>query len=270
MKFNSEESVRLADSIEACASRDLYATAPADLDLRSQIIAGATVLLAPKLPVSYFNRTIGLGMQQPASPNDLDAVTSAYRAAGIQAYWIHLNPLAQPQALPQWLEARDFELAPRRSWAKFLRGAEPLPAIKTSLRVRLAAGADAPALAQVVCAAYGLPALLIPWFEALVGRPGWQVLVATADAQIVATGAAYIRGRTAWLGIGATLPEFRKRGAQTALLAARIEAAAAQGCTILATETGDAIATEPNPSLNNIRRCGFTQVCSRLNYAPRQ
>jgi GNAT superfamily N-acetyltransferase len=67
--------------------------------------------------------------------------------------------------------------------------------------------------------------------------------------------------------MGATLPEYRRRGAQTALLAARIAAAAAADCTVLATETGESIAGEPNPSLANIRRAGFTQACSRLNYA---
>ena len=38
-------------------------------------------------------------------------------------------------------------------------------------------------------------------------------------------------------------------------------------CTVIATETGESIAGEVNPSLNNIRRAGFVQVCSRLNYA---
>ncbi len=265
-----ENAALLADAIEAEASRDLYGAAPADLDLHTQIIADATVLLAPSLPASYFNRTIGLGMQQPASPGDLDAVNYAYRDAGVRNYWIHLNPLAQPRTLLQWLEERNFELAPRRSWAKFLRGVDPIPDPGTSLRIRPALPADANEVAYVACTAYGLPDKLLPWFAALVARPGWRVFVATADAQIVATGAIYVSGPAAWLGIGATLPEFRKRGAQTALLARRVAAAAALGCTVLATETGEAIDAEPNPSLNNIRRCGFTQVCSRLNYAPRQ
>jgi hypothetical protein len=54
------------------------------------------------------------------------------------------------------------------------------------------------------------------------------------------------------------------------MLAARINAAAAEGCTVLATETGESVAGEANPSLNNIRRAGFVQVCSRLNYAAKK
>ena len=270
MKLHGADAARLADAIEAEASSDLYAAAPASgLGIRTQRLGGATVLIAAGIPGSYFNRAIGLGMQQPASAADLDAVINAFRDAGIQTYWLHLNPMAQPKDFPGWLAERGFEVAPRRSWAKFLRNTEPIPQPDTSLRIRAAQRADAQAVAQVVCSAYGLPEPLLPWFEALVTRPGWEIFVASADDRIVATGAVYIDGRTAWLGIGATLPEFRNRGAQTALLARRIEAAAAAGCTTLATETGEAIDDEPNPSLNNIRRCGFIQVCSRLNYALR-
>jgi GNAT superfamily N-acetyltransferase len=93
------------------------------------------------------------------------------------------------------------------------------------------------------------------------------MLVAEVDGRIAGTGSIFIRDRTAWVGIGATLPDVRKRGAQTALLAARIAAAKAAGCTVVATETGESVAGEPNPSLANIRRAGFTQVCSRLNFA---
>lgn len=222
MKINGEAAARLADAIEAEASRDLYAAAPTDLDLRTPIIGGSTNLLAPTLPASYFNRTIGLGMQQPATPGDLDEVISAYRDAGIQSYWVHLNPLAQPKALPQWLDKRGFKLAQRRSWAKFLRGVDPIPEPGTSLHIRAAIRADTRAVAQVVCKAYGLPTQLLPWFEALVTRAGWEFSVATAEGRIVATGALYTSRHTAWLRIGATLPEFRSRGAQTALLCRHI------------------------------------------------
>ncbi len=133
--------------------------------------------------------------------------------------------------------------------------------------MRAAKPQDAASIAQVVCAAFGMPAVLEPWFAALVGRPGWTFVVAEADGRIAATGAVFIEGSTAWLGVGATLADYRNRGAQSALLAARIELAAGAGCTVIATETGESIAGEVNPSLNNIRRAGFVQVCSRQNYA---
>lgn len=267
MKLDTDDGRRLADSIEARAMADMYATAPRALDCRVETIAGATLLLAPRIPASYFNRVIGLGVFEPATEAALHAVQERFRAAGVAEYWLHLNPAARPESLAGWLAARGLAPPPRRTWAKFLRGPEPCAAPPSALSVRPAKPTDADAIARVVCSAYGTPAALAPWFATLVGRDGWRFVVAESDGQVAATGAAFVDGTAAWLGVGATLAEHRNRGAQSALLAARIALAAEEGCTVLATETGESIAGEVNPSLNNIRRAGFVQVCSRLNYA---
>jgi GNAT superfamily N-acetyltransferase len=267
MNFSSAEAERLADAIEAAASRDLYDAAPAALRLRAVSVGGATALVAPTLPVTYFNRVIGLGNQAPATADDIDSAMSVYAASGVSAYWIHLVPSARPPDLTARLVQRGFAPAARRSWAKFLRGVQPPTAPRSDLVLRAASPADASAAAAVVCTAYGMPATVAPWFAALVGRPGWQVWIAEREDRIVATGSLFVRGDFGWLGAAATLAEHRGQGAQRALLAARIDAAARAGCRVVATETGEAVDAEPNPSLANIRRVGFTQVCSRLNYA---
>jgi hypothetical protein len=266
VKLDSDEGRRLADSIEARAMADMYSAAPRALALRAQTVAGATLLLAPRIPVSYFNRAIGLGVFEPATEQSLDDILE--RFAGAADFWLHLSPAAKPAQIKDWLAARRLAPPPRRSWAKFLRGPETCSAPASVASVRPAETRDAAAVAQIACAAFGMPAALEPWLAALVGRPGWHFVIAEIDGRIVATGAAFIAGATAWLGVGATLGEYRNRGAQGALLAARVALAADAGCTVLATETGEAVAGEANPSLNNIRRAGFVQVCSRFNYAP--
>jgi len=250
LKLDSDEGRRLADSIEARASADIYAASPQALDCRVEAIAGATLLLAPRVPVSYFNRVIGLGVFEPATETALDAIVERFRAARVADYWLHLNPVARPERLTEWLSARGFAPPARRTWAKFLRGPEPYSAQPSALSVRTAK-----------------PATLSSWFAGLVVREDWYFVIAESGGRPVATGALFIAGAMAWLGVGATLDEHRNRGAQSALLAARIAIAAEAGCTLLATETGESIAGEVNPSLNNIRRAGFVQVCSRLNYA---
>jgi len=265
MNAQHHEAQCLADEIEAHAQRDLYAAAPAQLGARVTPFGGATALCLPAVPVSYFNRVIGLGMREPATEAMLDQLTRHYAEAGIKAYWIHLSPAARPSSLPDWLEARGFRLAPRRSWAKFLRGSDPLPEAQTELTVRRAVAADADRVADIVCTAYGMPLSFAPWFAALVTRPGWQVFLAMKEGQAIASGSLYRAADTAWLGIGATLPEWRNQGAQSALIAARI--AAATDGHVLATETGEPVGEEPNPSLSNLQRAGFQQVCSRLNFA---
>src|SRR5512143_2272722 len=266
--LTSHAAIRLADDIEAAASADLYAAAPSTLGLRVEHVGGATVLLAPSIPVSYVNRAIGLGGHEPATERGLDAVIDLFRAADVVDFWLHVTPAARPTELAGWIAARGLRPPLRRSWAKFLRTpTEVALQPGAGLEIRLATTADAADVGRTATTAFGLPALLGHWFGSLIGREGWQVLVAEVDGRIAGTGSVFIRDRTAWVGIGATLPACRKRGAQTALLAARIATAKAAGCTVVATETGESIAGEPNTSLANIRRAGFTQVCSRLNFA---
>jgi hypothetical protein len=62
------------------------------------------------------------------------------------------------------------------------------------------------------------------------------------------------------------VPEHRRKGAQGALLAARIEAAAATGCEVVVTETGMPQEGEPGASYRNIVRAGFEPQYVRRNY----
>jgi hypothetical protein len=266
MSVSGVEAERLADLIEARACADLYAAAPAALQACAHAMAGATVLCLPTLPVSYFNRVVGLGNDQPATEADLDLVIGIFSSAGVPEYWIQLSPGARPAELPRMLAARGFAPPPRRSWSKFLRATEPAPTAKCEYAIRPARAADAQAIAQVVATAYGMPPAIAPWFAALVGRPDWQVWVAEQAGAIVATGSLYVTGRHGWLGVGATLATHRGRGAQSSLLAARVRAAREAGCDMVATETGDPVSDEKNQSLENIRRAGFEWICSRVNY----
>jgi len=76
----------------------------------------------------------------------------------------------------------------------------------------------------------------------------------------------YTEGREAWLGVAGVLPAWRGHCAHRALMAARIRGAIGAGCTVIATETGEPVGDEPNPSLANMLRCGFERGGSRLNY----
>ena len=263
--LTGREAERLCDDVEARASVDLYLAAPPSMQAWAHEEGGVTLLRLPALPVSYFNRVVGLGNHATATEADLDHIAAAF--AGIKDYWIQLSPGARPAELPAMLAARGFAAPARRSWSKFLRGVESPPAVRSQFTIRRATAADAVSVANVVTTAYGMPASAGPWFTALVGRPNWQVWVAEKEGTIVATGSLYVTDRYGWLGIGATLAEHRGGGAQSALLSARIRAAGESGCTLVTTETGDPITDEKNQSFDNIRRAGFERVYSRVNYA---
>src|SRR5262245_23439750 len=136
MNFSGSEAERLGDAIEAAAMRDLYAAAPPEMRMQSTVFDGVTALVAPTLPISFFNRAIGLGNDAPATAADIERVVGLFEAAGISSYWIHLVPSARPAELADLLKQRGFAPPPRRSWAKFLRGTDALPPPRTPLRIR--------------------------------------------------------------------------------------------------------------------------------------
>ena len=82
-------------------------------------------------------------------------------------------------------------------------------------------------------------------FPPLVGLPGWRCFLAWSGDEPAGCGALYVEGRLAWLGMAATRPSHRRRGAQIAILLARIEAARALGADAVYTETGAAAADGP-------------------------
>ena len=141
---------------------------------------------------------------------------------------------------------------PAGAWMKFRRSTEPAPAAPTDLEIEETIDPKAFAVAT------GLDERL----AAIVGAPGWTCFVAWDGDQPAGCGALYADGETGWVGVGMTRPEFRGRGAQSAILAARIEKARALGVRELATETGEG----DGPSYRNILRAGFSEAYPRPNW----
>ncbi len=111
-----------------------------------------------------------------------------------------------------------------------------------------------------------MPAVMAPWLVQLRGRPGWQMYAVTDGREVVGGGCLFLSGELALLGMGCIAASHRRRGGQGALMARRIEAAIAAGARHIFTETGEPAAGESNSSLNNMHRCGFVKVVSRLNF----
>jgi GNAT superfamily N-acetyltransferase len=250
-----------AELAELEAFRDLYAVAPASLGARSAELGGALCIRLEADPRSaMFNRVLGLGLDRPATEDALDRIVSFF-GEGI-GWAVALAPQAEPAELPAWLERRGFTSG--YGWTKFTRAAGNAPEAATELRVeRVEEGG---AFAEAFVRGYGTPDFVSDWVARLPGRPGWHCFVAFDGADPAGVGALYVTGTVGWLGVAATVPEHRRKGAQNAILAARIDAAAETGCEVVATETGEPRGGEPGGSWRNIARAGFEPQYVRPNY----
>ncbi len=108
-------------------------------------------------------------------------------------------------------------------------------------------------------------------------RWGWGRLARVDDVVVervlraveqVPPGRVVSYGDVAALDWGATHPGFRRRGGQTAVLAARIRFALEQGCETICTMTGEAVPGDPQHSYSNIMKSGFAEAYLRENWIP--
>ena len=97
---------------------------------------------------------------------------------------------------------------------------------------------EADLFAATAVAGFGMPPPMSAWLRQIVGKTGWRCFASFLDGAPVGAGALFVQGDYAWLGVGATRPEARKRGLHSALLARRIEAAHRAGARFVVTETG--------------------------------
>src|SRR5208282_2402490 len=90
---------------------------------------------------------------------------------------------------------------------------------------------------------------------------GTECYLARIDGRVVGGATLAVRGRIAGLFGASTLPEFRKRGVQTALLSARMTRAVEAGC-----ELAMSVALPGSYSQRNITRQGFQTLYTRVKF----
>lgn len=258
------ELARLVEYGEAEAFVDMYRDAPPELGSQVERIGSAIMLMIPALPIVLFNRILGLGLDEAATMEMVGAVVKPYQDAKINKYGVQLSPLFQPSELPSWLQAQGLSYG--GNWAKMYRKPDTTVSVETDLRVESIGRERAADFAQVACASFGMPLFAGPWLNGLVGRTGWSHYLAYDGDVSVACGALFIRNKIGWLGIGGTLPAYRRRGAQGVIMAQRIRDAAVMGCDWVITETGEDTADYPNPSYHNMVRTGFKLAYMRASY----
>jgi GNAT superfamily N-acetyltransferase len=225
---------------------------------------GAIVGLAAGADVLALNSVVGLGLEGSVSPTALDQLIARYTDAGVPRFFVQVSPMAEAGHLPRLLADRGF--VHHNNWVKLHRNVAPVSNASTDLNVRQIAGGEAAAFGRNVAECFGWPEAAGGWVADLVGRSGWRHYAAFDGHTPVATGSLYTREEYAWVDFATTLPDYRGRGAQSAILAQRIADAAELGCHTVAVETAEETPEKPAPSYRNMVRYGFGQSYIRPNY----
>ena len=234
-----------------------------DLGLEIRRFGDILMTLCARVDQGQFNRLFGFDIGDGTDSACIRDAADRFRAAGLCNPFIQIGP--GHAALQNDAEAAGL-IAYKRPWVKFRRDHVGPPSPPSALVIAAAAAKDSATFGAVIAGGFGMPPAMAAWMSALVGHPDWRCYIAYDSGVAIGGAAMYLRGAAGWLGAGATLPEARRRGAQSALLARRIADAANAGARVLTTETGKPLPGEQHPSYANILRAGFAVAYERANW----
>jgi hypothetical protein len=258
------------EHIEAEAWAQLHLALPAALrsQLRCQVKrhGAALSVRTPGADAPSGNRTVGLGFDNELTERQLSEIIAWYAAASIRRWLLEWSPEARPRAAETWFADRGGRaMTPTLKLWRTLGNRSPAGE-QTTLAVVEIEGADAQTFEDTVAEPLGVPPIMAPVVRSTVGHEAWHFYLVRDGARPIAGAAMFVQGEGAWLGLSATIPADRGRGAQTALLARRFQDAAALGCAWVSADTQPETTARPNPSYRNMRRAGMDILYSRPKY----
>jgi GNAT superfamily N-acetyltransferase len=246
------------EAVEGAYLRAIAEGTPAAVRARLGMTAGAagdgTVLALSDDGHALFNRAAGF--EEPVTAGLLDLIIERFGAAGASSGTFKFAPSLVPDGL---CEARG--LVPQPATVKVVRETGTVPDLGTDLRVGPVAAGDEEEWLRVALDPFdGSPPLLGEVLGAVFGHRSSHRFGAWDGDRLVAAGVLFVDGPTGVLKGGATLASHRSRGAQAALIAARVAAAAETGCRWVVSETAAPEPGRPVTSLNNLLRAGFVHA----------
>lgn len=202
---------------------------------------------------SPLTQVYALGMTRPVTASDLDDLERFYRERG-QPTSIRLCPLADPSAV-SLLQERGYGVHGFMSVHARSLSAAVLPEFQaTSFDIRIATPEEAKHWFSRSGAGgdWAEPDGIAFMMVRCLYKPGSSLYLAWHGGEPIAGGALEIHEGVAAVIADGTLPAFRRQGAQTALLGARLAAARESGCDVAM------VHTRPGAdSQRNVLRAGF-------------
>ena len=264
MQFVDKAFARRLEAVEEMPqvlyARVFQKTRPEIGAAEEQICGGHMIFAGLGSPIG---RATALGLDRPFADDDLDRVEQFYRAHQAPSQ-VDLCPLHDPGVF-EMFKRRQYGIAELNNVLyRRLDPKDQLPPAPKGCEIRRARLEEADAASAVVERAFfphGAPEMYRGLIAPLYQMDGALAFVATIDGKIAACGTGLVipeHGIFALGGAG-TMSEFRGRGLQTALLRARMAAAAAAGCEFAAVVTQGGTTSQ-----RNAERLGFQVAYSKL------
>lgn len=217
---------------------------------------------------SFLTQSFGFGVCGEPRAADLDTIEAFFRDRGAQPMH-EVSPLADPSVLALFA-VRGYQVVELTSilWQPLhdaMRARDARPSADPRIAVRLVTGAEiaewADASAQGWSDTPGAAEFVRDFAPIAGSAHGAHCFLAELDGEPAGAGSVAIHDGVAVLAGASTVPRFRGRGVQAALLQARLAHALAQGCDIAAMG-----ALPGSASQRNAERKGFRIAYTRLKW----
>jgi hypothetical protein len=217
-------------------------------------------------PDSPITQTFGLGVSQPATAADLEALEKFFRERGAPV--LHeVSPLAEASLLAL-LNGRGYQPLELTSvmFRPIRRGLRLTAPRNDRIHVRQVGEADEELYAQTGARGWAgehpeLAGQLLDLMRLGLRKSGGYGFLAELDGRAVAAGGLNLVDGVALLAGASTIPEGRKQGAQLALLEERLRTAAELGCDLAMMG-----ALPGSASQRNAERHGFRIAYTRIKW----
>ena len=259
-----ERTIPHIEAIEVQAFLDLFRLAPQamidDDHLAFASFGKGCVVSLPFAPAIGLNRALGM-----TGTANLQAAFQWFSGRGGKRHFQISEQTATRDEL-RWISNRHLQKMDG-SWTKLSRAAPPTPVNWNGpVEVRQAGRHEAELFGMLMCQGFVFPRKLAPFWSAIVGKRGWSCHIAYLDNTPVGSAIMYVADCYAWLGGGTTIPEFRNRGVQTALIRDRLNVGAEQGVMEFVVETATPELGAIRTSYDNLIKTGFKPSYTRQNY----
>ena len=263
MKFVDKALARRLESAEEMPQvlyAESYKKSRPEIGAESQQIAGGHMIFAGL--GSPIGRATGLGLDCEVTESDLNRVEEFYRSHGAPSQ-VDVCPYTDLKFLEK-LKSRGYRFSEFNNVLvmdlDLQSGSNAdLPALSSDLSIRRGELEEAELLSGILKQCFfpegnlpeGMDQLLLPMFQ----FPDAVVFVGSVNGKLVATATELMipEHKVVALSGAGTLPEFRGKGLQTALLRHRMRAAAEAGC-----ELAVIVTLGGTTSQRNAERLGFT------------
>lgn len=226
-----------------------------------QIAGGVAVFCGVNSPIT---QAVGIGLAGAVSEDEIERLEEFYTRHGDFAR-VELCPLAHPSVTELFgnrgYRVTEFSNVMVRAIAPGDRWQAPSDGIAIERVQPEEAGLWTQTVAQGFAEQFPVTPELLEVLEMFAHSAGAECYLARVNGEVAGGASLGLRNEVGGLFGASTLPKFRNRGVQTALLHARLNRAVVSGC-----EIAMSIAQPGSASHRNIERQGFRVLYTRVKF----